>query len=295
MRTHSLIAALCLPAQALAQDAGVEDVPMVNPTTVVMAARGDATTVFNDARRHRGPEAYERTQRLPVARGRCYEVLGHAVGTQPAFAQVTVGRAHLGESVALTNAVGRVARQRFCVTQPPELYAVTLRAEGPAWWYVAVVERGDDPALGGTRAARTAEGTAPAPREGVRVSQEQHVIGGDLADYVARQIQEFARRRPGVTGFTPVTRRQLPTNGFYEGAMVIPSGRCVDIVAVGVPSVADLVVELEDPSGHRVAQDAARRAIESIRYCAPYAGTFRVRVRVFSGAGLVGVQTLLEP
>jgi hypothetical protein len=294
MRTQALIAALCLPATALAQDGGVEDVPQVNPTTVVMAARGEAVTVFSDARRHRGPEAYERALRLPLVRHRCYELLGHAVGTHPTFAQVMVGRAHVGGSLALTNAVARVARQRFCVTQPAELYTVELRAEGPAWWYLAVVERGEAPPEG-PRAARTTEGPAPAAREGVRVSLEQHVIGGEDGDYIARQIQGFARQRPGVTGFTPVTRRQLPTNGFYEGAMVIPSGRCVDVVAVGVPSVADLVVELEDPSGHRVAQDAARRAIESIRYCAPYAGTYRLRVRVFSGAGLVGVQTLLEP
>lgn len=293
MRLAVFSLVLLFPAGAFAQDAGVEDIPLVNPTTVVMAARGEGATVFSDTRRHRGPEAYERDLRLPLVRHRCYEVIGHAVGGFPVFAQVRVGRAPVGDSLALTNAVGRAVRQRFCATQPAELYALSLRAEGAAWWYVAVVERGASDE--GPRAARTAEGPAPAAREGVRVSLQQHVVGGEETDYVARQIREFARQRPGVTGFTPVTRRQLPTNGFLEESLVIPSGRCVDAVAVGVPSVADLVVELEDPSGHRVAQDAARRAVESIRYCAPYAGTYRLRVRVFSGAGLVGVQTLLEP
>jgi hypothetical protein len=294
MRSVLSCSILLLPLRVLAQDGGAENVPQVNPITVVMAARGDATTVFSDTRRHRGPEAYARELRLPVLRHRCYEVIGHAVGAAPVFVQVRVGRALVGDSLALTNAVGRAARQRFCATHPAELYTLSVQAEGPAWWYLAVVERsdarGDAPPQ-----ARTAEGPPPAPREGVRVSQEQHIIGGEENDYVARQIREFARLRPGVTGFTPVVRRQLPTNGLYEDSLVIPSGRCIHVVAVGVPSIADLVVELEDPAGHRVAQDAARRAIESVRYCAPFAGTYHLRVRVFSGAGLVGVQTLLEP
>lgn len=280
-----------VPTAALAQDAGAPDAPQVNPMSVVMAARGDAVTVFSDTRRHRGPEGYEREMRLPLVRYRCYELLGFASGATMSTAQVMVGRAPLEEALPLNNNVGRVTRLPFCVREPADLYTVTLRADGPAWWYVAVVQR--DAQV--TPTERTTEGPPPAAREGLRAPTEQFVIGGDVQDYVSRQVQVFARQRPGVTGFTPMVRQTLPTNGAYESPLVIPSGRCVDVVAVGVPSVADLVMELDDPAGRRVAQDAARRANESIRYCARYAGTFRLRVRVFSGAGLVGVQTLLEP
>ena len=289
-----LLLAACgvmLPAAAFAQDAGAPDAPQVNPMSVVMAARGDAVTVFSDTRRHRGPEAYERTLRLPLVRYRCYELLGFATGATFAFAQVTVGRAPLEEALPLNSNVGRVARLPFCVREPADLYSLTMRADGPAWWYVTLVQRDAQVAP----AERTTEGPAPAAHEGLRAPTDQYVIGGDVQDYVSRQVQMFARQRPGVTGFTPLVRQTLPTNGAYESPLVIPSGRCVDVVAVGVPSVADLVMELDDPAGRRVAQDAARRANENIRYCAPYAGTFRLRVRVFSGAGLVGVQTLLEP
>lgn len=297
MRCALIVPGVLLPTLALAQDAGLEDIAQANPQTVVQAARGDAVTVLSEGRRHRAARPFERELRLPVVRHRCYELIGHAVGDAPAFAEVRVGRAPVGEALALTNAVGRVARLPFCATQLPELYALAVRAEGPSSWYVTVVERGGDglsprPATAPQDPAGTTAATAPAEP---RPTLPQHPVGGAEGDYVARQIREFARQRPGVTGLTAVTRSPLPTNGVLEGSVAIPSGRCVDVVAVGVPSVADLVVEVEDPAGQRVAQDAARRAVESVRYCAPFAGSYRVRVRVFSGAGLVGVQTLLEP
>lgn len=280
-----------LPTAASAQDAGAVDAPTVNPMGVVMAARGAATPIFSHTRRHRRAQTFEETLRMPVVRGRCYEVLGYATGAAPVFAQVVAGHARVGDSLAMTNSVGRVARQRFCATEPAELYGMELHAEGESWWYLAVV-----PTEAVVDAGVTARAvTAPVGAGSVSTtpSRRYPVGGGD--DYVARQIQGFARQRPGVEGATETARVTLPTNGAYEGAVSVPSGRCVHVVAAGVPSVADLVVELEDPAGHRVAQDATRRNVESVRHCASYAGTFRMRVRVFSGAGLVGVQALLEP
>ncbi len=278
-------------AQAFAQDAGV-DAPTVNPMGVVMAARGGGAPVLSHTRRHRRAQPYEETLRMPLERGRCYEVLGYATGAAPVFAQVIAGRARVGDSLAMTNSVERVARRRFCATELGSLYALEVRAEGEAWWYLAVMP-----------IANLVEVDAGAPRPAVTVSSDAGALvaptqrfaigGGD--DYVARQIQGFARPRAGLVGVTATERRTLPTNGVYESTVVIPSGRCVHVVAAGVPSVADLVVELEDPAGHRVAQDATRRNVESVRHCAAYAGTFRLRVRVFSGAGLVGVQALMEP
>jgi hypothetical protein len=286
-----LILATSLPASALAQDEGVADAPTTNPMGVVMAARGAATPVLSVTRRHRRAQPFEETMRVPVERGRCYEVLAYATGTSPVFAQVLAGHARVGDSLAMTNSIGRVARQRFCATQPAELYSLELRAEGESWWYLAVVPAGGaaDAGVG----IRTTTTTVIAAGDTTTPARRYPIGGGD--DYVARQIQAFARQRPGIEGITETARVTLPTNGAYEGTVAIPSGRCVHVVAAGVPSVADLVVELEDPAGHRVAQDATRRNVESVRHCASYAGTFRLRVRVFSGAGLVGVQALLEP
>ncbi len=289
--TLSMLVHVTLSATALAQDAGVVDAPAVNPMGVVMAARGAASTVvLSHTRRHRGAQPYEETLRMPLVRGRCYELIGYATGASPVFAQVLAGRARVGDSLAMTNSVGRAARRRFCAVEPGELYALEVRAEGEAWWYLAVVPT--DGAVDAGVAARPSQ-TADAGA-GVATPTERFPVGGG-DDYVARQIQAFARQRPGIEGLTRAARVTLPTNGVYEAPVVIPTGRCVQAVAAGVPSVADLVVELEDPAGHRVAQDATRRNVESVRHCASYAGAFRMRVRVFSGAGLVGVQCLLEP
>ena len=42
-------------------------------------------------------------------------------------------------------------------------------------------------------------------------------------------------------------------------------------------------------------QDSTHRNVESARFCTRYSGLYRYRVRVFSGAGAVGVQVLIDP
>jgi hypothetical protein len=284
-----VLTGLLVASPAVSRDAGVADAPLVNPMSVVMATPGIGLPVFSHSQRVRGTRPWEESFRLPVARSTCYEILGYAMGALPVFAQVMVNGAHLGDSLPLANSASRVARQRFCVTQPSELYSLTLRAEGEAWMYVAIVSAG---AVDANALSRPVVTATPVRVEASR--PEVFPLGGD-DDFVGRQIQAFARQRPGMTGLTRAVRQTLPTNGVFEAMVTLPSGRCVDVVAAGVPSVADLVVELEDPSGRRVALDATRRNVESVRHCAAYAGAFRMRVRVFSGHGLVGVQALLEP
>jgi hypothetical protein len=266
-----------------------------SPMVVVAAAQGAAHPVLTHTRRHRVSTPYEQTLRATLVQGQCYEVLGYASGVSPVFAQVLAGRARIGDSIPLTNSVSRVARQRFCARESGELYSLHVRAEGAAWWYLAVVPiEGAVSVAASTSSARVTASPAP-PAATVRATPETFALGDGVPDYVTRQIELFARQRPGLLGLTRTARSVLPTNGVYESGVQIPSGRCINVVAVGVPSVADLVVELEDPAGHRVAQDATRRGTENIRYCAPYAGRFRMRVRVYSGSGLVGVQALIEP
>ncbi len=287
-----MVGVCVLPSAVLAhgEDAGVP--PEVNPMSVVVAARGSAAPVLSHTRRHRRAQPWEETLRMPLERGRCYELVGYATGAAPVFAQVIAGRARVGDSLAMTATVPRAARQRFCAREEGSLYSLEVRAEGESWWYLAVVPT--DERVESAPASAAAQAPNPDARPRAQgPSTQRFPIGGD--DYVGRQVQAFARQREGITGLTAMTRTTLATNGAWESRIEIASGRCVDVVAAGVPSVADLVVELEDPAGHRVAQDATRRNVESIRHCAPYAGTFRLRVRVFSGAGLVGVQTLEEP
>ncbi len=277
-------------AQTPPQDAAV-DAPEVNPMRVVMSAAGIMNPVLTHTRRHRGAQPVEETVALRVVRGRCYEVVGHATGAAPTTVRVAVRDALIGSELTLTNSIRRVMRQRFCVDQPGELYNLRVRAEGDAWWYFAVVplEAAVTP-----RAAVESLGVAqPSRTDTLHVPNETHPVGGTETDYIARQIQQYGAQRPGLLGFTPVHRGPLPTNGAREVPLTLPSGRCIDVVAVGVPSIGDLVVELEDAAGHRVAQDATHRNVESLRYCPSYAGTFKLRVRVFSGAGLVGFQTLI--
>ena len=105
----------------------------------------------------------------------------------------------------------------------------------------------------------------------------------------------MAGRRAGAVGFTDVQRRRLDTNAVVEGRVALPAERCVDLLAAGVPSVSDLVLELEDPSGQRVASDGTHRGSESARFCTRVAGTYAWRVRVFLGAGDVAAQLVIEP
>ena len=195
MRSAAILLGLVLPTQALAQDAGLEAIVQANPATVVQAARGDAVTVLSEGRRHRAAAPFERELRLPVARHRCYELIGHAVGDAPAFAEVRVGRAPVGEPLALTNAVGRAARHRFCATQPPELYTLAVRAEGPAWWSVAVIDRGEPGPLAPPSGPAVTDATTATAEP--RAALPRHPVGGDESDYIARQIRDFARQQIG--------------------------------------------------------------------------------------------------
>lgn len=275
-----------VPTAAAAQDAGAPDAAVATPESLVAPLRAGRTPVLTNARRTRNPATEALRPRLE--RGRCYELVGAAQGVAQVRAQVRVREAMEGPPLSLANSQGSAVRQRFCVSEAPELYRVDVEAWSAAWWHLEVLPLDER-----VTAARV-ETDAGAVEAGPTTTQ-RYPVGGTGADYVGGQIRQVAARRPGTQGFTAMSRHALSTNGMVEQTLALPSNRCVEVVAAGVPSVADLVVELEDPTRHRVAQDSTHRATESARFCTRYSGLYRYRVRVFSGGGDVGVQVLIDP
>lgn len=271
-----------------AQDGGPPDAAVeTSPEPLVAAVRGSRVPVLVNARRTRN--AATEALRPRLERGRCYELVGAARGAAQVRAQVRVREAVEGSALALANSQGTAARQRFCVSEAPELYRVDVEAWSAAWWHLEVLPL--EERLTVTRAVQDAA-VETAPAEG---SAARYPIGGAGADYLGAQLRQVAARRPGTTGLTAMTRHRLATNGMIEQTVMLPSNRCVEVAAAAVPSVGDLVIELEDPSRHRVAQDSTHRGTESARFCTRYSGVYRYRVRVFAGAGEVGVQVFIDP
>lgn len=275
---------------AFAQDAGprdgAADAPVVTPESLVAPLRAGRTPVLVNARHTRHPATEALHPRLE--RGRCYELVGAAQGAAQVRAQVRVREALEGASLALANSQGTAVRQRFCVSEAPELYRVDVEAWSAAWWHLEVLPL--DERVTAARPVVDAGADDPAAATTARFP-----VGGTGADYLGAQIRQVAARRPGTQGFTAVSRHRLATNGTIEQTLALPAGRCVEVTAAGVPSVSDLVVELEDPTRHRVAQDSTHRGTEGARFCTRYSGLYRYRVRVFSGAGDVAVQVLIDP
>ncbi len=274
------------------RDAGVDAALDAGPGAAarVDAVRGSVAALMTRSGRARGPG--EVTVALPLRRGGCYVLLGAADGEAQATGQVWLRAGAVTDPMAMAHAEGRVGQSRFCVEEAPELYRLTVQTEGPVVWHLVLT---DDP-----RPPGAAPGPGPAARDAGApaahvVSTEVHEIGGGAADYVGAQLRAYAAARPGRVGFTPVVRQVLATHEQHSRTVVLPAGRCIESVAAGVPSVADLELLIEDPNGNRVAQDGTRRSAEGVRFCPVFTGTYTLRVRVRMGAGLVGMQCLIEP
>lgn len=256
---------------------------------LVEAARGALAPVddFGDPR-GREPARDEERPLARVRSGHCYALLGAAVGAAQVRARVMARGVMVVPDAPLANSRGEAVRREFCVRHPSDWYVLRVAPEGPSAWHVALVETGVD-----THAPVASVVAAPAPPEAPAVALRPEPIGG--TDYVGAQILAYARARPRLVGLSPVARGRLSTNETWTARYALPAGRCVELVAAGVPSVRDLALEIEDPAGHRVAQDGTHRATEAVRHCPHYAGTHTVRVRMFAGAGAFAAQLLIEP
>ncbi|MBI5516471.1 MAG: hypothetical protein HY909_21990 [Deltaproteobacteria bacterium] len=302
-RTLWVLVGVAFAPRALAQDAGVTDAGAGagSPVTVVQRAPGVRRLQASQRYRLEAPRDFDLP--LRTARGECFEVAGYATGASRVTVQVFEGSAALGSPVPLTNSTGALARRGFCATLGGPSYRVQVHADGPAWWALAVLvaPRPAGPAPSGADAgASVMDAAAPsdAPDGGPRRAGPAPggvPVGGPERDYVGARLRAWAAEHPGSAGFTDAVRVTLNTNQTYDQTLQLGSGQCVAVVVAGVPSVADLVLELFDPVGNRVALDATHTSLESVRHCAAYAGPVRFRARMFSGAGLVGVQALTVP
>ena len=297
MRWAALCTLLSVSAVASAQprtrrDAGTLMDAGPSPRQLVDAARGGLRALDTFTGRQVDNAPREEAHPLPrVMPGRCYAVVGAAVGAAQVRVRVMARGATVVADTPPANSRGEAVRRDFCARHPTDWYALQLTAEGDAQWSVALVELPGDASAPEAPPPRPDAGLPP--RDVPAVVFRETPIGGD--DYTGNQIRVYARARPRRVGFGPLVRSNLLTNGVWFTGYALPAGRCVELVAAGVPSVRDLVLEIEDPAGHRVAQDGTHRATEAVRYCPRYAGTHTFRVRMFAGAGAVAAQVLIEP
>ncbi|MEZ4391118.1 MAG: hypothetical protein R3A48_08485 [Polyangiales bacterium] len=271
------------------RDAGVVDDAGPTARQLVEAARGERTAFdeFGDPR-GREPARDEERPLARVVQGRCYALLGAAVGASQVRARVMARGVTVVPDAPLANSRGEAVRREFCVRHPSDWYVLRVALEGSSSWHVALVELGVE-----VRAPEAPAAPAPEAPAAPAAAARPEPIGGD--DYVGAQIRSYARARPRLVGLSPVARGRLSTNETWTARYALPAGRCVELVAAGVPSVRDLALEIEDPAGRRVAQDGTHRATEAVRHCPHYAGTHTVRVRMFAGAGAFAAQLLIEP
>lgn len=289
--TYSVVFSLfsLTPAAAMAQDAGVDG---TNPALVVRAALHGAVPRISRTVRQRVAPSSDVVIPLRPTRGECLEVMGYASGAARVSAEVVLRDVPVASEVVFTNSTGQVGRGRFCASLGGVAYELRVHAEGPAWWSLVVLTVPPATADASVAVDATAPATpvVNAPNTPAQPPAAQFPVGGAETDYVAGQIRSIARSHSLGAPLNAATRWTLDTNAFREVSAMVPSGQCVELAASGVPSVGDLVLELYDPTGNRMAQDATHQATESARYCPAYAGIYRARVRVFSGAGLVAAQ-----
>ena len=283
-----LLGVLAAPWAALAQDAGEVE---LNPVRIVREAQGGRTPVLEQSMRVRGAHPADTTLPLHTRRGECFEVVGFATGDSQVRLRVLQRGSSLGNEIALANSNGRPARVNFCAELSGNSYSVLVHPEGSARWALAVLPA-ERPA--GLDAGVASGVDAGATAMVVRPSAT-YPVGGAERDYVGNRLRDFATQHPGVVGINPAQRVNLATNQVQETTLTLASGYCTETVAAGVPSVQDLSIEIEDPNGNRVAQDSGHGPTKNVRYCAPFLGTFRIRVRAVSGFGIVGIQTLMLP
>jgi hypothetical protein len=275
-----------------------------DPAADVDHALGSEHAVLRRSQHYTGA-AHHWALPLSTTRGECYEVIGLARGSSRVGLEIHARNARVGDVVPLASSRNDVVRTRFCASLPGHVYSLALDSEGPTHWAVAVhAVPPDEPSPEPGAASRerlalalaSSSGSSPQPSgntadagAGDAATSASYPIGGTEADYVGSQIRSVLSGRTAV-GIIPAVRVNLATAQSSDVDLPLTGGHCIQLIAAGVPSVSDLVVEIVDPAGNRVAQDNTHRPTESVSYCPSYSGTYRASVRMLSGFGLTGIQ-----
>jgi hypothetical protein len=119
-------------------------------------------------------------------------------------------------------------------------------------------------------------------------------------DYVSQHMS--LRARQFAVGMTPITDmfRASMNQGERQNVVIsATAGYCYRVIGVGGAGVRDLDLFLYDMAGNLIDQDRAPDNFPVLGLqrplCLPVAGTARLEVRMFAGAGQVGVQAFAIP
>jgi hypothetical protein len=118
-------------------------------------------------------------------------------------------------------------------------------------------------------------------------------VGGLGNSYVAKALRKLhakeGKERPAVSEFLEGKLQTAKTKTFE---LELKGGLCYTIVAVGVPSVKDLEVTLMSPLGEEVARSTTSgpKVVMHTTPCPKWSGTYKLKVKMFSGYGAFGAQ-----
>jgi hypothetical protein len=260
----------------------------VDAVRAVDSALGREHAVMRRAERHRGA-ARDWTVPLRTRRGTCYEVIARAVGESRVSMAMQARRARIADEVSIGSGT-EVARTRFCASLPGAVYSVLVYADGPTQWALALrVAPAGEPVASSAPPASAAPSPAPASSAPPAAVAVNLPIGGVENDFVGQQIRTTVQSR-SPRAIVAAERVTLATNEARTVDLPLTASHCILAVAAGVPSATDLNLEITDPAGNRVAEDTGHRGVESVQYCPPYSGRYRLTVRMFAGRGLTGIQ-----
>ena len=102
------------------------------------------------------------------------------------------------------------------------------------------------------------------------------------------------RSAPGRPPISEIHRDSLDTGATRDFSLGLHAGWCYLVVAVGEGSVSDLDLFLYDPAGFKIGWDRGSDATPVVRVCTSVEGTYRLRARMFAGAGPFGLRVYGE-
>ena len=118
--------------------------------------------------------------------------------------------------------------------------------------------------------------------------------GQPVSPMIEQQMAGLASMlAPGQQPASPVWGGFMAWRRPYAYFADLAAGHCYTVLGVGGPGVVDLDLFLFDPTGRRVASDLETNNTPRMSYCASFAGTYRIEVKVKRGAGEAGVRVFV--
>lgn len=264
---------LVVSTSALAQDAPIEGLTPFDRVRALATRDGEGFEAVGGARSETLSAGSRVRRTLAVAPGRCFKVF--AAGAEGlAYRMEIVGQS--GTRVVAAADATAVAAP-IC---PRSADPVTLAIEGTAGSGTLVWR------LFGERAEEAVAATPAA---------SEFRVGGTETDYIAERIRRVHQRAGrGRVPVTRVARQTLRRSETHSSSLRVHTGRCYVAIAVGLPSVRELVLQVVDQFGNERAQSQSAREAH-VRFCPSIPGEWRVNVKVELGYGETALQVFADP